>query len=34
MRAVAFAHPGPIVAEDVLFDIELPAPEPQHHDLL
>ena len=27
MRAVAFAHPGPIVAEDALFDIELPAPE-------
>jgi NADPH2:quinone reductase len=34
MKAVAFAHSRPIVAEDALFDIELPAPEPQHHDLL
>lgn len=34
MRAVAFAHSRPIVAEDALFDIELPTPEPQHHDLL
>jgi NADPH2:quinone reductase len=34
MKAVAFAHSRPITAEDALFDIELPAPEPRQHDLL
>jgi NADPH2:quinone reductase len=34
MKAVAFAHSRPITAEDALIDIDLPAPEPRHHDLL
>ena len=34
MKAVAFAHSRPIAAEDALIDIDLPAPEPRHHDLL
>lgn len=34
MKAVAYSHSRPITAEDALEDIELPAPEPRHHDLL
>lgn len=34
MKAVAFAHSRPVTADDALFDIELPAPEPRQHDLL
>jgi zinc-binding alcohol dehydrogenase family protein len=34
MKAVAFEHSRPISAEDSLINIELPAPEPRHHDLL
>lgn len=34
MKAVAFAHSRPISAEDSLIDIDLPAPDPRHHDLL
>ncbi len=34
MKAVAFAHSRPVTAEDALVDIEIPAPEPRHYDLL
>jgi zinc-binding alcohol dehydrogenase family protein len=34
MKAVAFTHSRPISDDDSLVDIELPAPEPRHHDLL
>jgi NADPH2:quinone reductase len=34
MKAVAFARSRPITDDDALIDIELPAPEPRHHDLL
>ena len=34
MKAVAFSHSRPIVADDALIDIELPAPDPRQHDLL
>jgi zinc-binding alcohol dehydrogenase family protein len=34
MKAVAFTHSHPIAHEDSLIDIDLPVPEPRHHDLL
>jgi zinc-binding alcohol dehydrogenase family protein len=34
MKAVAFTHSRPIDADDALIDIDLPVPEPRHHDLL
>jgi zinc-binding alcohol dehydrogenase family protein len=34
MKAVAFERSRPISAEDSLVNIELPTPEPRHHDLL
>jgi zinc-binding alcohol dehydrogenase family protein len=34
MKAVAFTHSRPITADDALIDVELPVPEPRHHDLL
>jgi zinc-binding alcohol dehydrogenase family protein len=34
MKAVAFEHSRPITADDALIDIEIPAPEPRHRDLL
>jgi zinc-binding alcohol dehydrogenase family protein len=34
MKAVAFTHSRPISHPDSLTDIELPTPEPRHHDLL
>ncbi len=34
MKAVAFTHSKPIADFDSLIDIELPMPEPRHHDLL
>ncbi len=34
MKAVGFYHSRPIEAEDSLLDLELPVPEPRHHDLL
>jgi zinc-binding alcohol dehydrogenase family protein len=34
MKAVAFTHSRPIDADDALFDIDIPVPEPRHHDLL
>jgi zinc-binding alcohol dehydrogenase family protein len=34
MKAVAFTHSKPITEFDALLDIELPVPEPRHHDLL
>jgi len=34
MKAIAFTHSRPIEAEDSLLDIDIPVPEPRHHDLL
>jgi zinc-binding alcohol dehydrogenase family protein len=34
MKAVAFSHSRPITDPESLTDIELPTPEPRHHDLL
>jgi zinc-binding alcohol dehydrogenase family protein len=34
MKAVAFTHSKPVTEPDALIDIELPVPEPRHHDLL
>lgn len=34
MRAVAYTHARPIAAEDALFDVDLPEPQPRRHDLL
>jgi len=34
MKAVAFTHSRPITHLDALEDVELPIPEPRHHDLL
>jgi zinc-binding alcohol dehydrogenase family protein len=34
MKAVAFTHAHPVSHEDSLVDIDLPIPEPRHHDLL
>jgi zinc-binding alcohol dehydrogenase family protein len=34
MKAVAFTHSKPVSEPDALLDIELPVPEPRHHDLL
>jgi len=34
MKAVAFTHSRPIDEPDALVDIDIPVPEPRHHDLL
>lgn len=34
MKAVAFTHSRPITEVDALEDIDLPIPDPRHHDLL
>jgi zinc-binding alcohol dehydrogenase family protein len=34
MKAVAFTHSRPIDHDDALIDIDIPVPEPRHHDLL
>jgi len=34
MKAVAFTHSRPIDDRDSLLDVEVPVPEPRHHDLL
>ncbi len=34
MKAVAFTHSRPIDADDALIDVDIPVPEPRHHDLL
>jgi zinc-binding alcohol dehydrogenase family protein len=34
MKAVAFTHSRPITADDALIDVDIPVPEPRHHDLL
>jgi zinc-binding alcohol dehydrogenase family protein len=34
MKAVAFTHSRPITDPESLTDVELPTPEPRHHDLL
>jgi zinc-binding alcohol dehydrogenase family protein len=34
MKAVAFTHSRPISEPESLIDIELPVPQPRHHDLL
>jgi len=34
MKAVAFTHSRPIDDPDSLLDVDVPVPEPRHHDLL
>jgi zinc-binding alcohol dehydrogenase family protein len=34
MKAVAFTHARPVTHPDALIDLDIPVPEPRHHDLL